>query len=149
MGKARGAIRFAAWAAFALCAAALLLVAGCAQQADEGAQVEFKGGTAQYGGKNLTVVLEENVTTGYVWTAALEGQGLEAAGDESKAGASGDGKTGAPGTHEFRYTGTAAGESTVTFTYARSWERTDSDQTVVLTVKTASDGTVESVDAAA
>ena len=48
-------------------------------------------------------------------------------------------KTGVGGVREFNFKADGSGEATLTFTYARSWEASDSDKSVVLhaTVETA------------
>ena len=57
---------------------------------------------------------------------------VKAAGDEYEADTTSDGKAGAGGVHTFTYQAEGSGEATVTLTYARSWEASDSDKTVVV-----------------
>lgn len=138
----------------AACAVALLaLGTGCAKH-DAGTLVPFDGGGATYQGHEVRVQLDENLTTGYVWTASLEGSGLEltldesaSSGDSAADGKSGQGQmAGQGGVHLFAYRGVSAGTSIVTMAYARPWEQGAAEKTVVLSVRTASDGTIESVD---
>ena len=80
----------------------------------------------------MIVVLDANATTGYEWKNSIEGAAVKAAGDEYEADTTSDGKAGAGGVHTFTYQAEGSGEATVTLTYARSWEASDSDKTVVV-----------------
>ena len=51
---------------------------------------------------------------------------------EYKAETSSDGKAGADGVHTFTYQAEGSGEATITLKYARSWEASDADKTVVV-----------------
>lgn len=82
--------------------------------------------------EETTVELESNPTTGYQWTVAVDGLGVEVTEGEMTTPETGDNLAGAPGMQSFTVTGTAAGEAILTFTYARSWEKSDDDQTVTM-----------------
>jgi len=80
------------------------------------------------------VSLKENPTTGYEWTYELSADGIltperdiyspDSTGDEALVGAG--------GVHLWTFKGTAAGDVTLTFSYARSWEEgTQPEATVV------------------
>ena len=92
----------------------------------------FDGGMLSCEGGKMIVVLDANATTGYEWTSSIEGAAVKAAGDEYEADTTSDGKAGAGGVHTFTYQAEGSGEATVTLTYARSWEASDSDRTVVV-----------------
>ena len=83
-------------------------------------------------GDTMTVALDANATTGYEWASSIEGEAVKAVGDEYKAETSSDGKAGAGGVHTFTYQAEGSGEATITLKYARSWEASDADKTVVV-----------------
>lgn len=95
-------------------AVALLVFAGTAAMAEE-----------------TVFELESNPTTGYQWTVAVEGDAVQVAEGEMESDAQED-IAGAPGMQRFMVTGLSEGEATLTFTYARAWEKTAEDQTVVV-----------------
>ena len=113
-------------------------VAGCtAPAADSHAggkeiDVSFEGGMLSCTGDTMTVALDANATTGSEWASSIEGEAVKAVGDEYKAETSSDGKAGAGGVHTFTYQGEGSGEATITLKYARSWEASDADKTVVV-----------------
>ena len=122
-----------------MCAVGLAaLVAGCAAPAADSRagsskiDASFEGGELSCAGSTMTVALEANVTTGYEWTSSIEGAAVKAVGDEYVADAASDGKTGVGGVHTFTYQAEGSGEATVTLKYARSWEASDADKTVVV-----------------
>lgn len=115
----------ACMAAFVACAV------GCT--AAQGTAVEVTDGRAQFSQGELEVQLDANPTTGYEWTCAIEGDAVTAEGDNYVA--SGDGnepKAGEGGVQLFAFKASGSGEATLTFTYARSWESTDSDKAITL-----------------
>ena len=74
-----------------------------------------------------------NPTTGYEWTFQIDGSAVQPDGDEFVPASDGaQPKTGEGGVHTFNFKADGSGEATLTFTYARSWEASDSDKTVVL-----------------
>ena len=75
-------IRFAS---IALACGLLVCLAGCScsstqqeaqkpvpAETDEGTTIDLDGGWVMYAESNLLVVLDENATTGYSWTSAIE-----------------------------------------------------------------------------
>ncbi len=79
-------IRFAS---IALACGLLVCLAGCScsstqqeaqkpvpAETDEGTTIDLDGGWVMYAESNLLVVLDENATTGYSWTSAIEGSTL-------------------------------------------------------------------------
>ena len=117
---------------------------------DEGAEIDLDGGWLMYAESDLVVLLDENATTGYEWTSEIEGSAVTADADQAysaeEANPLQDGEVvGGTGAHMFSYKGAAAGDGTITLTYARSWEQTDDDKKIVLQVKTGQNGVIESV----
>ena len=86
------------------------------------------------GGKEIDVSFEGGMLscTGDTMTVALDANAVKAVGDEYKAETSSDGKAGADGVHTFTYQAEGSGEATITLKYARSWEASDADKTVVV-----------------
>ena len=79
------------------------------------------------------VKLDANPTTGYEWTFQIDGSAVQPDGDEFVPASDGaQPKTGEGGVHTFNFKADGSGEVTLTFTYARSWEASDSDKSVVL-----------------
>lgn len=69
------------------------------------------------------ITLAENPTTGYTWSYAIADETVAVVeGDEYTPAKVEDGMVGAGGTHAYRVSGLKEGETTITFTYARSWE---------------------------
>ncbi|MBQ6066987.1 MAG: protease inhibitor I42 family protein [Clostridia bacterium] len=99
-------------------------------------------GTYQVNGKVVTFCFDSNPTTGYDWTAVLDGDCVELTRDEYKQDASAPGMAGVGGRQYYDFTAVKPGTVTVTFTYARSWGTTDSDITCVAVITVADDLTV-------
>ena len=125
-----------------MCTVALAaFLAGCAAPAADspadGKEIDsvFDGGMLSCEGGKMIVALDANATPGYGWTSSIEGAAVKAAGDEYEADTTSDGKAGAGGVHTFTYQAEGSGEATVTLTYARSWEASDSDRTAVVNVE--------------
>lgn len=111
-------------------AAFVALAAGCASA---GSEVEITQGSAKFSQGALEVKLDANPTTGYEWTYQIDGEGVQPDGDEFVPASDGaQPKTGEGGVHTFNFKADGSGEAAITFTYARSWEASDDDQTVVL-----------------
>ena len=79
-------------------------------------------------GQEATVELEENPSTGYRWTidakAGVNASILRIDDRGFSQDASGKRLLGAPGIHRWSIEATSAGNASVTFIYARSWEAT-------------------------
>ncbi|MDO8400908.1 MAG: protease inhibitor I42 family protein [Bradyrhizobium sp.] len=79
-------------------------------------------------GQQATVELEENPSTGYRWTidakAGVNASILRIDDRGFSQDASGKRLLGAPGIHRWSIEATSAGNASVTFIYARSWEAT-------------------------
>ena len=89
---------------------------------------------------------DANPTTGYGWTAAVDGDCVTLTKDEYVQDPAVPGMAGVGGTQYYSFAAVHAGEATVTFTYARSWETTDADRTVTATIRVAADNTVSVSD---
>ena len=92
--------------------------------------------------KGVTFCFDSNPTTGYDWTAVLNGDCVVMTRDEYEQKPSEPGMAGVGGYQYYDFTAVKAGTATVTFTYARSWETTDSDITYVAVITVADDLTV-------
>ena len=97
-------------------------------------------------GKVVTFCFDSNPTTGYDWTAALDGDCVELTRDEYKQDPSEPGMAGVGGSQYYDFTAVKEGTATVTFTYARSWETTDSDVVYTATITVADDLSVMVTD---
>lgn len=113
--------------------------------ADNAASIEFADGELLYSQGDMVAMLKGNATTGYEWTSAIEGPSVKADGDEylaegETANAAGeDVVAGAGGVHVFGYKAIGSGDAAITLKYARSWEASDSDKTVVVKVTVEND----------
>ena len=114
------------------CMAAFIAFAvGCS--AAPGSEVQIAEGSAEFSQGDLVVKLDANPTTGYEWTFQIDGSAVQPDGDEFVPASDGaQPKTGEGGVHTFNFKADGSGEATLTFTYARSWEASDSDKSVVL-----------------
>lgn len=92
----------------------------------------------QINGKQIVVCLTANPSTGYTWEVALDGGSVELTGSyyEEKKIQSSVAIAGAGGLEYFTLTAVKPGETTVTFTYQRTWE-TDPPVRTVTVVLTA------------
>lgn len=97
-------------------------------------------------GKVVSFCFDANPTTGYNWTAEKEGDCVIMTRDEYKQHESAPNMGGVGGYQYYDFTAVKPGTATVTFTYARSWETTDSDVTYVAVITVADDLCVVSVD---
>ena len=93
-----------------------------------------KPGLYEVHGSVITICLDSNPTTGYDWTAVLNGDCVELTRDEYKQDPSEPGMAGVGGYQYYDFTAVRPGTATITFTYARSWETTDADRTITFTV---------------
>ena len=89
---------------------------------------------------------DSNPTTGYDWTAAVNGDCVALTKDEYVPDAAAPGMAGVGGKQYYTFTAVRAGTATVTFTYARSWETTGADRTVTAVITVAQDGTISVSD---
>jgi len=83
-------------------------------------------------GKTKDIVLEENPSTGYMWSVKASEEGIiEIVKDRYLEGQS---APGAPGQHMWRIKAIEKGETTLTFNYERSWEENSSIETKTFTI---------------
>ena len=145
-----GMRKIARRALVACLAMAALLLAGCAAGSqDERAGVDLPSGRLSYAPDVLSVVLDENATTGYAWTCAVEGSAVEPSLDEPLSAedmGEADALAGAPAAHLFEFVPVGSGEAVVTLRYERSWETVEPAKTVVIRV-TVEDGAISQVEA--
>ena len=88
----------------------------------------YQRGNIEASGSYVFISLSENPTTGYQWQIAPSAEGiLNQEGDEFVPAGTLDGMVGAGGTHVWRFVASAAGEVTLNFTQARSFEVGEAD----------------------
>lgn len=129
-----------------LCACAVLALAVAPGCADSSQPVKMKvdGGRVDYSQGQLAVLLDSNPSTGYGWTYELDGDVLKASQGTYEVRDTTTDLVGKGGIEIFPFDAKGTGNATLTFTYARSWESTDSDKTLVLDVAV-EDGVVKTV----
>ena len=74
-------------------------------------------------GHDFLIALESNPTTGYSWTASVSNANVEDEGSAYQANKVAPHVVGAGGQQIFSFEGSAAGTTTITFSYARPWEK--------------------------
>ena len=87
--------------------------------------------------KSVVFEIPGNPTTGYAWTAEVDGDAVIPAGSDYRSDAHGN-IGGAGGTYSFTFAAAKEGEAKITFLYARAWED-EPLRTVVVTVIADSD----------
>ena len=93
-------------------------------------------------GKVVTFCLNSNPSTGYGWTAELDGDCVTLTRDEYVGKQTDPGVAGAGGYQYYDFTAVKAGTATVTFTYARPWESDDTFEVVTAQIAVGDDLTV-------
>lgn len=119
----------------------LLIFSGCTAKKmilPSGSEVE---------GDKLTITLEENPTTGYVWALKIGTENVVALeSDEYIPTQTSTNMVGAGGNHVWIFKGVSAGETVLTFKYYRPWEKEDTAiETRVFTVIVSEEGEISSV----
>lgn len=112
-----------------LLALSLCILSGCGSSA---AKYDVGQGKVMAQGKDLTVELQSNPTTGFEWTAEIEGTTVKAVSDSYQQNKSEKATNGAGGIHTFVFQGVGTGDSTITFKYARSWESGSPEKTITM-----------------
>lgn len=107
-------------AALALAIAAVALPAAAALSGNVYTDPATTIGVAH--GAEFLVALPSNPTTGYGWTVRVSGSGVVSEGSAYQ-GASAHGMMGAGGQQIFAFETTHAGSATLTFSYARPFEK--------------------------
>jgi len=82
-----------------------------------------QGVPEKYGPEDAVVELKENQTTGYQWKLTADPEGILTLDQDEYITDSSDTKEGAGGIHRWIFHGASAGDVTLTFTYARDWEK--------------------------
>ena len=103
-------------------------------------------GSYQVNGKVVTFCLDSNPTTGYDWTAVIDGDCVALTRDDYQQDPSEPGMAGVGGCQYYDFTAVKPGHAIVTFTYARSWETTDADIKLFAGITVADDLSITSVD---
>ena len=86
-------------------------------------------------GDTFFIALEENPTTGYMWTATVSDDSVvKPGGDQYNEEGSDKDLVGAPGTHSYTFEALAKGTATITFVYERSFEENSGIETIVYNV---------------
>lgn len=136
-----------------VCLAAMALLAvGCAGPAPaERTGIDLPSGRLTYAPDILSIVLEENATTGYTWACEVEGSAAKPSADEPLSAEDlgkqdGESLAGAPAAHLFEFAPEGTGEATITLSYARSWEDVAPEKTVIVKA-TVEDGAFKNVEA--
>ena len=133
-------------------AATMRVAAGCATaSAPDRTGIDLSSGRVSFASDILSVVLDENVTTGYEWTYEVEGDAVQPTNDEPLSaedlGEKGEEPlVGAPAAHLFEFAPKGSGEATITLRYERSWEDAKPAKTVVIRT-TVEDGAFATVEA--
>ncbi len=105
-------------------------------------------GTALGGTIDYPITFRENPTTGYEWTYAVGDEAVLAVADIGYTAPENAGQMeGVGGTHTWVLSGLKAGETTVTFTYAHSWESAPDDPKVIYTFSVDADKNLTLVSA--
>ena len=90
----------------------------------------------------ITFALRGNATTGYDWTAKTDNDHIKLTEDKYVSDSVTPPMAGVGGVHYFTFAAQSSGTTTVTFHYARPWEQTDADQTVIWLVTVGADGAI-------
>ena len=124
-------------------ALALFLLLSCAC-AESTVQVS-EGATYDPDARQMIVALIENASTGYQWTYAdtSEKSILSPTADDSLSMSEGDlPATGAPSLRMWRFDVKGSGETTLTFSYARSFEENSTCRTVTIHISVSEAGEI-------
>lgn len=119
----------------------LLVFSGCTAKKmvlPSGSEVE---------GDKLTITLEENPTTGYVWTLKIGTDNIvKLESDEYIPVETSANVVGSGGNHVWNFKGVSKGETILTFKYYRPWEKEDTAiETRIFTVIVSEKGEITSV----
>lgn len=87
-----------------------------------------------YTNKSIFVQLDANYTTGYHWTVDIDGQCIQLEDANYTPDNAPDGMVGVGGTWRCTLNAVSDGNATLTFTYARPWDKTNIAETHILKV---------------
>jgi len=95
-----------------------------------------------YRGDTLKITLDENPTTGFVWSFAIEGDSVQALDDEYFSDLNPRGYDGVGGRHVFRFKGISGGIATIQFFLSREWEDNPPFQELTIEVEIGDNGRI-------
>ena len=96
----------------------------------------------------ITFALRGNATTGYDWTATTDNDHIVLTDDKYVSDNVAPPAAGVGGYHYFTFTAQSPGTTSVTFHYARPWEATPADETVIWLVTVGADGAITATQSA-
>ncbi len=108
--------------------------------------VEIDPDSYKIDGNTVEFCFDSNPTTGYGWTAEIDGDCVVLTKDEYVQDKVNDGPVaiaGVGGKQYYVFTAVKEGTATVTFTYARSWEQNDDDRVITAQIAVSADKTIE------
>ncbi|MBQ6020289.1 MAG: protease inhibitor I42 family protein [Clostridia bacterium] len=108
--------------------------------------VEIDPDSYKIDGNTVEFCFDSNPTTGYGWTAEIDGDCVELTKDEYVQDKVNDGPAaiaGVGGKQYYVFTAVKEGTATVTFTYARSWDQNDDDRVITAQIAVSADKTIE------
>jgi inhibitor of cysteine peptidase len=85
--------------------------------------------------KNFSIVLDSNPTTGYSWEAKFDESYIKLVSSNYVPNPQITGIVGSGGTQNFEFSALQSGETQITFTYARPWEKDNPSETKNYNVK--------------
>ncbi len=114
---------------------ALCMLAGCGTVSAEKVYGKKDTNIEVKAGDRFTIQLEENPTTGYMWSVSVSDESVvKMTGDQYNDESASEGLAGAPGTHTYTFEALKAGTTQITFVYERSFEEGSAAETVVYNV---------------
>lgn len=126
-------------------ALSLVSLGACTSSNSENSTHTTSDSRVSYQGKTLTVVLDENPTTAYLWSFEIDGKNVKAAEEEYTADEVEEGIAGSGGKHSFSFEGVSEGTAQIEFICSRSWETNPNDERLTIEVTTDSSGTINEV----
>jgi inhibitor of cysteine peptidase len=85
--------------------------------------------------KSFSIVLESNPTTGYSWEPKFDETYIKLVSASFIPYPETSNKVGGGGTQNFEFSALQSGETQITFTYARPWEKDNPAETKIYTIK--------------
>lgn len=120
-----------------------VLFSACGQKEEHssgGAEGDGSGSSAQY-----RIELNGNATTGYSWVYTADPEGIVKE-VSSEYLPEEEGKTGAPGVFVFVFEGVKEGETTLNFSYVRSWEEEEDPDTADFLLAVDAEGNITEIE---
>lgn len=114
---------------------ALCMLAGCGAASAEKVYGKEDTNIEVKAGSSFTIQLEENPTTGYMWSVSVSDESIvKMESDKYNDESAGEGLVGAPGNHTYVFEALKVGTAQITFVYERSFEEGSAAETVVYNV---------------